>query len=662
MRINNSETNLYIIKPQQKVKQEIQKSEETKTHIAFHANLENEESPTEKIDKIPQGFHLIADGETLYSIANKYNTTVTKLVELNPNLQTDKNGNKIIKLGSIIKITEDRTKNKNEKEIYGSWQIEDGKGAYSIMSKFNLFKEELAKLNPDIDINNIQKGTVFKVPGYQIKNNDTLYSIAKKHGITLSMLKELNPGIDENLQIGEIINVPKLAGDNLGFEDLTIEFDVIDTQPQKTLHTVQKGENLYRISQNYDVPMWILMMHNNIQNENQIFPDQIIEIPSEEKITELEKLKPKNNIQEDKIKKYTIKKGDVLSQIAVDYGVSTASIMFKNNIDNPKTIKPGQTIIIPDKSEVEQLESEYKKIKESNIKKQKINISSKKQDIPESVIPESRGILTYKVKKGDTIEKIAKKYGIAAKDLATYNPGLKNIKYTTELSEKNIKNIDIVATKKAVIEATGVSEEFIDDLIAIEKKRNTLYNDACGIPTIGIGHNTQAHKDTKLYSGREISDNEVYSLLARDIVLAQNSMKTALGETYNNLTLKQKEALYGLIFNTGNFNEKSSPRLIQALKNRDYTEAACQIDHIAGTIDGKQTVMPGLVKRRFMDISKFIEGSPKVNIKTVMHKVQEMYDKGYANIKSDNTKVDYNSFAKEFLGEYIEDNYLKIKA
>ena len=123
----------------------------------------------------------------------------------------------------------------------------------------------------------------------------------------------------------------------------------------------------------------------------------------------------------------------------------------------------------------------------------------------------------------------------------------------------------------------------------------------------------------------------------------------------------QKEALYGLIFNTGGLS--GSPKLAEALKNSDYVEAACQMDHACGTINGRKQVLPGLAKRRFMDISKFIEGSrfSRSELKTIMHSLQELYDNGFKNIKKQNTKVDYNAYAKKFLGEYIDKGWIVIR-
>ncbi len=735
MKINNFDTNIYVSKQSLPAESEPvkQPSDTLKNAGAKPASANSTETEVaiDSTINVPQGFHLVQPKETLYSIANHYGITVSELIEFNPDLATDKNGNKIIKSGSVIKVSKtiesgDTTDSYEANEqVFGSWTIEQGKGAYSVMSKFNLFREELALLNPQIDLNNLKKDEVLKVPGYKVKAGDTLYGIAKAHDITVDMLKELNPGHSEILKPDEILNVPKLAGQDLGFENLEVEFDVVAETPQKILHTIKNGEALSKIAEKYNVPMWAIMLHNNIENEDKIFKDQVLEISTEEEVVQLEELKNKsdsvpdktpkthtvkkgdtlseiaikygislkdlkewNNLRNDRIDigkvlklskpdnfdapkppqdiKYTVKSGDVLSKIALKYGVSTASIMYKNNIQNPKHIQPGQTIVIPDKAEVAELEAAQRaiKAKQATPSPQRKKVSgSTNVPSPTNTVSLNRGIVVHKVKKGDTLLDISKKYNIPVKDLLLYNYNLKGIKSSENLSEKEVKNVRIIATKNAVIDATGVSEEFINDLISIEKKRNRLYNDDCGIPTIGIGHNTRAHGDTSFYRGKTLSDNQIYSLLARDIFDAQSKIKSAIGkDAFDNLSRGQKEALYGLVFNTGNLS--GSPKLVEALKKNDYVEAACQMDQACGKIKGKLQVLPGLAKRRFMDISKFIEGSrfSRSDLRTVMSTLQNLYDKGFNNIQKENTKVDYNAYAKKFLGDYIDKGWIDIRS
>lgn len=77
---------------------------------------------------------------------------------------------------------------------------------------------------------------------------------------------------------------------------------------------------------------------------------------------------------------YTVQPGDLISFIASDYGVSTNSILWANNISNPDSIKPGQILRIPPISGV-----------------------------------------VHIVKKGDTIEALARKYGAEADKIIAFN-------------------------------------------------------------------------------------------------------------------------------------------------------------------------------------------------------------------------------------------------
>lgn len=614
-----------------------------------------------------EGFHLIGKGETLYKIANDYGVSVSELIEANKQLKTDKNGNKIIHEGDLLKLPENiiaetvLPQKLPESEVWGKWTIEKGKGAFSIMSKFNLYEEELKKLNPEINFEALQVGTKIKVPGYKVKSGDTLDKIAKEHDITVKMLKELNPGL-KSIKNGIIINVPKKAEGNLELGDLSVEKEeyVSDTTEN---YTVKTGDTLYMIAKEKKVPIWALMLVNDIKDPKKLNKDQVLEIPSEEDITELNQVRKTSQKTGNKSVKIT--KDDNLSTIASKYGVPVWALVEKNKIENPNKISEGQILEIPTTDEIKALRLTNAKNKSlPKVKKstQKIIKEQESSEIHnQGVISSSMGVVTHHVKPKDSLTTIAKEYGVDVKDLVAYN-NLQDKSLTLPLSKQKITNIKIVGTPKAVMQATGVSREFIDNLILLEKKSRTLYDDGCGFLTIGIGHNTKAHKDSQKYKGRTISDTEMYSLLARDIIEAQNIVKKHLKEDFNKLSQKQKEALYSLIFNTGGLN--SSPKLIKAIKDGNYALAAQQFDQVSGTVNGKKQVMPGLIKRRFSEVSAFVEGSnlSSKELQQVMARIQNIYNQGYTSIENENNRVDYNAYAKKILGDYIDRGLIKIKA
>lgn len=624
--------------------------------------------------------HKVTEKETLYSISVKYNTTVAELVKLNPQIGPDK----IIKPGDVIKLpkTEKATKTsatktqntttENSKYPRGKWQIEAGKGYFSIMSKFNLYKEELQKLNPNIDLENIKAGTEFKVPGYIIKQGDSLAKIAKRHGITVKMLKEINPQLGNTLTAGTILNVPKQPEEDLGLGTYEVEVEEYIVE-EKQIHKIKNGETLFRIAQNYKIPVWALMLANNIQDEKNIPVGLELEIPSESDIQLLKQTKTKtetevkNKPEKPTVKKHTVANNEVLSKIAERYNVPTWALAAKNNIENPNKLSKNQVLIIPTNEEIVELKranAQNKKTSEYKVKKSKKTQGAKAPKAEQGTISANAGVVTHRLRPNDTLQSIAKEYGVNPKDLKAYN-NLEDISSKdklTKLKGKKLTSIKIVGNLDAVKSITGVSDDFLEDLMALEKKRTTLYRCDSGKLTIGFGHNTDAHKDTKEYRNRTLKDTEIYSLLARDILEAEDICKKELGESFNKLSKRQKEALYSLIFNTGNL--KGSPKLIKAIKSGNYAEAATQFNQIYGRDKGRKVVMAGLAKRRFVEIASFVEGSNLSNkqLRKVMTKVQTIYNDGYNNIRNKNTRVDYNYYAKRFLGKFIDQGLIKIKS
>ncbi len=97
-------------------------------------------------------------------------------------------------------------------------------------------------------------------------------------------------------------------------------------------HVVKAGETLLSISEQYGVPVDLLMRANGIKNPNMIYVGQVLVIPS----AGYEKV-------------YVVRPGDTLSGIATKLGVDYNELMKVNQITDPDTIYAGQKLIIPEK-------------------------------------------------------------------------------------------------------------------------------------------------------------------------------------------------------------------------------------------------------------------------------------------------------------------------
>lgn len=96
-----------------------------------------------------------------------------------------------------------------------------GDTIYSIAQQYNTTVQAILTANPGINPNNLQIGQVLCLPVpepppcpggffYQIQSGDTFYGLANRYGLTVQEIMAANPGVDpNNLQIGQEICIPR---------------------------------------------------------------------------------------------------------------------------------------------------------------------------------------------------------------------------------------------------------------------------------------------------------------------------------------------------------------------------------------------------------------------------------------------------------------------
>ena len=146
----------------------------------------------------------VQSGDTLYSISKKLDTTVTELKKLN-NLSSN-----MLSVGQVLKILT-KTVDIGETDIY---QVQAGDTLYSIARKYNISVNELKNLNNLVDntlsigqILEVPSG-LSSYNSYIVDKGDTLYSIAKKFDTSVNKLKELNNLSSNMLSIGQKLLIP----------------------------------------------------------------------------------------------------------------------------------------------------------------------------------------------------------------------------------------------------------------------------------------------------------------------------------------------------------------------------------------------------------------------------------------------------------------------
>ncbi len=139
--------------------------------------------------------YIVQRGDTLYSLALKYNTTVDKLRNLN-NLNTN-----TLTIGQILVLPIE-----TDIDEYDIYVVKKGDSLWSISRKFNIDINDLIELNNLKDLT-LQMNQSILVPKQQenietdlyiVKKGDTLWSISNKLNIPVQTLKELN-NLNSNL-------------------------------------------------------------------------------------------------------------------------------------------------------------------------------------------------------------------------------------------------------------------------------------------------------------------------------------------------------------------------------------------------------------------------------------------------------------------------------
>lgn len=192
-------------------------------------------------------YYTVQKGDSLWSIANKFNTTVDNLKKLN-NLSTN-----LLQIGQKLKISATQLNQPNE-----YYTVKKGDTLYSIATKNGLTVQELKDLN-NLNSNNLTIGQSLlikknpkentNVTTYTVKAGDTLYSIARRYDTTVNKLTTLNNLSSSNLSIGQIIKIPTST-----------------QNANEQSYIVKSGDNLYSIANKFNTTVSKIMNRNNLKS------------------------------------------------------------------------------------------------------------------------------------------------------------------------------------------------------------------------------------------------------------------------------------------------------------------------------------------------------------------------------------------------------------
>ena len=156
---------------------------------------------------------------------------------------------------------------------------------------------------------------------YVVKSGDTLWSIAKKYGVSVDELKEKNNLNSNALSINQVLLIPTVL-------------EEVPEEETGEYYTVVSGDTLYSIANKYGLTVDELKSLNNLSSNLLSIGQRLLVKPTTTSTTE---------------ETYTVKKGDNLYQIALQFDTTVDALKTLNGLTS-NLLSIGQVLKIPSSS------------------------------------------------------------------------------------------------------------------------------------------------------------------------------------------------------------------------------------------------------------------------------------------------------------------------
>lgn len=274
------------------------------------------------------------------------------------------------------------------------------------------------------------------------------HAIGRAAGVSALEVKELNPelvqGATPPVQIsgnGYALKLP--VGSGKRFQERIASIPADQKMPWIT-HTVGRRETLKSIARTYGISASQLADYNNMSEKSKLRRGGRLRIPMSVMVPQTgtpdqdvavatTNVQPvKSTTTADVVKRHVVKKGETLYSIAQKYGLSVGDLRASNALSASASIRRGQSL----------------KIMAAGASTQ--NVAAVADD--EETTKASRRWVNYKVRRGDTMGKIADAFDVSVTQLRKWNPKAKrgvragqtvkvysNVEYAVDEDSKSVK-------------------------------------------------------------------------------------------------------------------------------------------------------------------------------------------------------------------------------
>jgi len=266
-----------------KIGQELKLNEIAETNEAdANTKVKNELKPNT---------HKVLKGESLFTIAKLYNTSIDELKKMN-NLTTGSiNAGQELKV-NFIDIDDDEMSNSLTKSDVKptTHKVQKGESLYTIAKIYETSIEELKRIN-SINGKNLQAGQELRIidkketaivetktanrnplknTDYKVKKGESLFTISKKNNVSIDELKRINNLVANNILPGQILKLSDFQENNAN------SLPKMKLEPKSITHKVNPGESFFSIAKIYNCSIDKIKEWNNKTNNKINVGDKLV--------------------------------------------------------------------------------------------------------------------------------------------------------------------------------------------------------------------------------------------------------------------------------------------------------------------------------------------------------------------------------------------------
>ena len=318
-------------------------------------------------------YHVIANGETLATIAQKYKVTPYDIIKLNPSAV---NG---IKEKEVLIIPKSL--------------VENSVKPSSVITSSDKNSVENSDKNQNILIHIVQ-------------SKETKFGLSKIYGISIQELEAQNPQIIAGLQVGHKLQI---KGATTNFKQNLSQLSVNNAFTSKFDYVVLPGETLYGISKRNGITVDELTKANSSVLNGILKSGQKLSIPVRKESGNLNTIVNSNDS-----KYHLVEPKETKFGLSKKYGVTIEQLETLN----PQIVKGlqiGQKLMIP---------SSYVGTDSVTNKVEVTKVIENKEVVKQAIITSNQEYVDYEVQPKETLFGLSKKAGMTINDFVALNPKL----------------------------------------------------------------------------------------------------------------------------------------------------------------------------------------------------------------------------------------------